>query len=255
MRLRSSSLSIVALVVLALLAAGLSLAALTRGSSVSATPIRSTTAGSEASSAPTTASPSDSESGSSPSPVPTASPTETSGAAHAGLKAVVIGDTYSTQGDEDAWVEAATKNLQWELTNLASPGRGYLAKPRECSFEPCGTFAQSIERIAEDSPDVVITFGGTADGDQDLRGAAATYFKDLRAALPDAKLVAIAPITTDDEWPYYLTMHASSIRAAVEAVDGTFINSSRIGLGDGEQLSEESQQELADLVVAALRNE
>ncbi|MGO1383676.1 MAG: hypothetical protein ACTHU1_02640 [Arachnia sp.] len=106
--------------------------------------------------------------------------------------------------------------------------------------------------VAED-PDVVVTFGGIADGDQDLSDAAGQYFAALRAALPDAELIAISPVTSEEPAPYFLNLHDQTIRAAVEAVGGTFIDVERPGVGDGEQLSAESQGEIADAIIAALQ--
>ncbi len=184
---------------------------------------------------------------------PPATPTKAESPSTDATTLLVVGDRYSLADAPGSWVDAAAGELGWEVINFASPQRGYLSDPADCDVKPCSSFTGTVDAIAAKRPDIVVTFGGTADGDQDLREAAATYFEDLRTALPDAKLVAVAPITTDDEWPYYLTMHARSIRAAVEAVDGTFIDSKRIGLGDGEELSEESQRELAKVIIEALR--
>ncbi|MDO5677046.1 MAG: SGNH/GDSL hydrolase family protein [Propionibacteriaceae bacterium] len=168
------------------------------------------------------------------------------------MKAVVIGDRYSMGDGGQTWVNLIATDLGWEITNLASQGRGYIVRPDSCHFDPCATFEGSIGAVTAAKPDLVVTFGGTADGDQDLRGASAYYFEALRDALPDARLVGISPITTNDEWPHYLTMHANSVKAAVEAVDGIFVDARRVGLGDGETLSAESQQKIADAVIAAL---
>ncbi|MHA6512276.1 hypothetical protein [Tessaracoccus sp. Z1128] len=107
--------------------------------------------------------------------------------------------------------------------------------------------------IAEAEPDVVVTFGGTSDGDYSLADPATKYFDALRQALPDAELVAISPVTTEGSVPYFLTLHGRTIRAAVEAVDGTFVNVGQPGAGDGETLSGEAQAEIAQKVVDQLQ--
>ena len=70
--------------------------------------------------------------------------------------------------------------------------------------------------------------------------------------MPTAKLVAISPVTTDAQAPYWLTMHAQSVQAGVEAVGGVFVNVGQPGLGNGEVLSAEAQAEIARQVVARL---
>lgn len=167
---------------------------------------------------------------------------------------VVIGDSFSVGEPSETWVGTAAEELGWgRVINLSSPGRGYLTAPRSCDFEPCAEFAGSLGLIAEREPDIVVTFGGTADGDYSLADAAAEYFNELRKALPEAELVAISPITTDESAPYFLTLHGRTIRAGTEAVDGTFVDLGQPGLGDGDELSAEAHTEIAAQIVARLR--
>lgn len=261
-----SKLSIIGLVVLAVLAVALSAAALLSTRTVPAEPAPSGAplapdSSSETPSADPTPSPTP-EPSSEPtseapeeepttSDTPSSEPTEPESPATSGNTVVVIGDSFSL-GD-DAWVSTAAEELGWgDVVNLASPGRGYLTAPRSCDFEPCARFGGSVDLIAEGQPELVVTFGGTADGDYALDDAPSDYFAALREALPDAELVAINPVTGDSPAPYWLTLHAQNIRAAVEAVDGTFINVGQPGAGDGDTLTAETQNEIARAVVEAL---
>lgn len=261
-------LSVIGLVVLAVLAVGLSAAALLSTRTVPAEPATNGTtaapgvsptstpseeptseppASEEPSDAPTSEEPVEEPASEEPSPEP--SKAESSDAA--GSTVVVIGDSYSL-GD-DSWVATAAAELGWgEVVNLSSPGRGFLTNPRSCDFEPCARFGGTVDAIAGVNPDLVVTFGGTADGDYALDDAPSNYFRALREALPDAELVALNPITGDSTAPYWLTLHAQNIRAAVEAVDGTFINIGQPGTGDGDTLTAETQGEIAQAVVDAL---
>lgn len=257
-------LSVIGLVVLAVLAVGLSAAALLSTRTVPAEPAPNNGASpapsnpaSEAASddpsveptseAPATEEPSEEPTSEAPSPEPTESETPATG----GNTVVVIGDSYSL-GD-DSWVATAAAELGWgEVVNLSSPGRGFLTNPRNCDFEPCARFGGTVDAIAGANPDLVVTFGGTADGDYALDDAPSNYFGALREALPDAELVALNPITGDSTAPYWLTLHAQNIRAAVEAVDGTFVNIGQPGTGDGDTLTADTQGEIAQAVVDAL---
>lgn len=167
--------------------------------------------------------------------------------------AVIIGDRYSAADAPDLWAEKAGEAIGWEsMVNLSATGRGYIQKPDACEMSECANFRGSIDAIAEAGPDVVITFGGTADGDYDLSDAATQYYTALREALPDAELVAVSPVTTESEAAYWLTMHNRTIRSAVEAVGGTFIDVGQPGLGDGDQLSAEAQGEVAQAIIDEL---
>lgn len=166
---------------------------------------------------------------------------------------MVIGDSYSVGAPEETWVGTAAQALAWgEVVNLSSPGRGYVANPRSCDFEPCGTFEASIPAILEAQPTIVITFGGTADGDYGLAEATSSYYEALREALPEAELIAISPVTTEDTADYWLTLHNRTITAGVEAVDGTFIDVGQPGLGDGDELSPEAQAAIAEAITGEL---
>lgn len=249
------AMSAAGLVVLGLIAFALSAVALTRFRGQDAAPAPTTAA--SPSTSPSSPSPTASAPASSPVPVASPSPTlaaSTSAPAQSGPVVVVIGDSFSVGEPSDTWVGTAAEELGWgPVTNLSSPGRGYLTAPRSCDFETCANFEGSIGLIADVDPDVIVTFGGTADGDYSLADAAADYFEELRQAAPEAELVALSPITTDDSAPYFLTLHGRTIRSGVEAADGTFVDLGQPGLGDGETLSADAHAEIARLVIEQLQ--
>lgn len=245
----AGTLSVVGLIVLGLVALILSALALTRFGGVEAAPAPSSTpVGGSAT--PSAVDSSDPEPSASPSPSPEPSASASAGA---GPTVVIIGDSNSVGDEADTWVGTAADELGWgDVVNLSAPGRGYLSVPRSCDAGPCATFIDSIAAIVEAGPDVVVTFGGTADGDYSLAEPAAAYFEALREELPDADLIAINPVTTEDTAEYWLTLHGRTIRAGVEAVDGTFVDVGQPGVGDGETLSSEAQADIAQQVVDQL---
>lgn len=252
-----SKLSAIGLILLGLTAVVLSALALTRFRPVEAAPAPQPSrpvASSAASSTAAAPSPSVVPSSSAPVASPSPSVTISSPAPATGPAVVVLGDSFSLGEPSDTWVGTAAEELGWgPVTNLSSAGRGYITVPRSCDFEPCATFAGTISAIAETEPDIVVTFGGTADGDYSLAEPAAEYFAALREALPGAELVALSPVTTEDPAPYFLTLHSRTIRAGVEAVDGTFVDLGQPGAGDGDTLSGEAHAEIAQLVVDQLQ--
>ena len=249
------TLSVLGLFLLGLLAVVLSTLALTRFRTVEAAPAPSTTLSSAAAAPSGSVEPSASTPAVSASPsVAPSSPAPSSTAPVTGATVVVVGDSYSLGEPSDTWVGTAAEELAWgTVINLSSPGRGFITAPRSCEFEPCDMFVGTVSTIAEAEPDVVVTFGGNADGDYSLADAAAEYFAALRQALPEAELVAISPVTTEDPPPYFLTLHARTIRAGVEGVDGTFVNVGQPGVGDGDTLSGEAEAEIARRVIDQLK--
>jgi len=229
-------LSILGLILLAVVAAVLSGAALFqhRGSASASATARPTPTASE------TIPAGDATAGANPGlAAPTAAPT-----------VVIMGDSFSVGDPSATWVGPASQELRWgRVVNLSAPGRGFIRGPRACDVEICANFEGSLALIARESPDIVVTFGGTADGDYSLDPAAPSYFAALRKALPDATLVAVSPVTGDKQAGYWLTLHKRAITAGVTAVGGTMIDVGQPGLGDGRDLSARAQAEIARVVV------
>lgn len=243
----------VGLIALAGIAGGLSAAALLQNRTAvpaPADPAALVTAQAEVS----TAAPRVTKSAAAPSVTPTAAPSPS--ATKALKTVVVIGDSFSLGDEDELWIGTAGSELGWgEVTNLSSPGRGYVRTPRSCDLSVCDNFGGSISLIAESEPDVVVTFGGIADRYSDLSAPATEYFAALREALPDAELVALSPITGDSTVSTRFEEQAAVIKAAVEDVDGHFVDLGQPGVGDGDQLKRSTQREIGDLVVAALKGE
>ncbi len=243
-------LSAIGLVALALVAGGLSAAALLQSNPIAATPAPVYTS---AITAPTS-SPITQETV--PSSALSSSPESTlddSIPPHNASKVVIIGDVYSDISAPNLWTLTVAEELEWSpVVNISDPGRGYVRAPSSCDIYACSNFRGTISTVAEHNPDIVVTFGGTADGDNDLSTAASEYFAALREALPAAELIAISPVTSEDEVPYFLRLHDQTISAAVEAVDGIFIDVGQPGVGDGEQLSAEAQDEVAQAIIEEL---
>lgn len=170
-----------------------------------------------------------------------------------GPMVVILGDGITVGDGSVGWVPRATEALGWvEVVNLSNPGAGYLALPRECGSSPCAAFTELAANVVDLEPDMVVVFGGTADGDNDIRSAASRVFTTLRQGLPDADLVGIAPVTTEEPAPYWLTMHARSVESATNAVDGQFIDLGRTIDGEDDLPSTEAVRALAEAIVQEL---
>lgn len=171
------------------------------------------------------------------------------------LTTVIVGDSNSIGDPAEIWLGPASEQLDWDsVVNLSAPGRGYFATPRECDDSPCAPFPGTVDAVVELEPDVVMIFGGVADGDVPLTATAAQYFADLREALPDAQIIAISPVYSAESVPAWGPLHRESIRAGVEAAGGTFVDVGQPALGDGETMSAESHAEVAQAVTENLQN-
>jgi lysophospholipase L1-like esterase len=81
----------------------------------------------------------------------------------------------------------------WRLQNFSDPGSGYLASGTQ------GPFASRVAAVVATSPDVVVLQGGANDeGRGDVAEAARDVIEQLRASLPQARLVLISPLGAPD---------------------------------------------------------
>lgn len=249
-RTSTTHLSAVALVVLALVAGGLSVLALMQNSTPTPMIVSSDATAMDTFTSSPAPQKSVTQSQFPPSPQSTLGDSNTT---LSDISVVVLGDSHSAPDTPSVWVNLAAAELEWtRMENISAQGRGYLAKPSTCNISVCSNFEGSIPAVVEQHPDVVVTFGGMADGDRDLSDTAMQYFAALRMALPDAALIAISPVTSGDDAPYFLRLHDQTIRAGVEAAGGTFIDVGRPGVGDGDQLSADAQNDIAQAVIAEL---
>lgn len=245
----------VGIVLLALLAAGLSIAALLQNRPVASrgVPVPASTPtmppSSIAAPVPTTSdSPAASPSASSTvSPSATSSPSATPSVTP--TKVVVVGDGSSRPG-EDSWVDRAAADLNWQVTNLSATGMGFTKVALRCP-DRCTTFAGTVPAIGDANPAVVVVFGGMADGDHPIGPEARAFFTALRRAVPKATVVALSPVMTKQGQLGWIRLHRNNVRAAVTAVDGRYVDLGQPALSSGG-LGAKAQEQIGRKVVSAL---
>ena len=238
--------AIVGLALLGLLAAGLSVAAFATGRSATSGDVNVQSTfdfSTKSEAAETVDTPEESQ---------TSEPIET--VVDDDIATVIVGDSNSLGEAATTWIGTTAEELEWgSVVNLSAPGRGYSVTPRECDDSPCAPFLGTVDAVAELEPDVVVTFGGVADGDVPITTVAAQYFSELRAALPEAQIVAISPVYSGEAVPDWAHLHRESIRAGVEAAGGTFVDAGQPSLGDGQGMSADAHAELAQTVIESLQ--
>lgn len=230
----------VSLILLALLAAGLSITALLQGRPTADTRAVPTSASWHP---PTpTLSPS-------ATPLPTERlPSATPSAALTDV--VIVGDATSLSGAHSSWVERTARALKWQVTNLSAPGMGFTKVASQCA-DRCTTFKGVIPAVADAKPDVVVVFGSMADGDYPIRPESREFFTALRKALPKTTIVALSPVMTKQGQLGWIRLHRNNIKAAVAAVDGRFIDVGQPVFRSGA-LSAKGQEQVSKRVVSAL---
>ena len=160
-------------------------------------------------------------------------PTETAAPV---VPVVAIGDSYSAgAGATDkanGFIYQLGRSQSWNLTNLARGGTGYVASITSnakvaCGLEYCPRYAEMVKDAAAANPGLVIVSGGRNDSTRaaaDEADAVAGFYKGLRAALPDTKIVALSPLWDAGTPPASLSGIASEVKAAVESVGGAYLD-------------------------------
>lgn len=206
MKLGGSALKLVGLVVLAVLAVGVAVFAITRP--VAPPPVSDQVSNYTA-------------------PVETAAPV---------VQVAVIGDSYAVgtgAGDPlQGWVKKLGRNQTWNVTNVARGGTGYTKTVttdavKACGLAYCPSYPEMISEAAAANPSLVIVSGGRNDSkvpDEEEAEAIQSFYDRLRASLPAAKIVALNPWWDSTPAPASIGTIAATVKAAVESVGGTYID-------------------------------
>lgn len=163
---------------------------------------------------------------SSSSRAPTSAPVSASGSA--ATPPVIAQPVVAFLGDD--WTAGAgaskkskrfttivSKDLGLDERNFGTVGSGYAAG---------GPYADRISEVAAAHPSVVVVSGGRNDyaDSGSASDGARKLFKDLRKALPNAVLIAIAPMWGDSDLPPGLATLSQAVKGAVRAVNGTYLD-------------------------------
>jgi acyl-CoA thioesterase I len=154
------------------------------------------------------------------------SATTGSSSAGPGEKVVAfLGDEWTAGAGSSAkasrFASLLSNRLGFTQRNFGTDGAGY------------GTGADgydsSVAKVVAAHPDVVVVSGGRNDLSpaHDLTATAAEVdrvFADLRAGLPNAQLIAVAPFWGDSDLPQALVTLGHEVKAAVAAVHGTYLD-------------------------------
>jgi acyl-CoA thioesterase I len=141
-----------------------------------------------------------------------------------GQTVVAIGDSIMDgHGLDDAqsWPEVVARTHGWNLTDLAADGDGFVTPGNDGT-----TFADQVTKAIKLHPSMVILSGSSNDLGKDetqVEAAITAAIAKLRAALPDAAIVAASPVWREDAFPAQLTQIANAVAHAVRAAGGTVL--------------------------------
>ncbi|MGX5714857.1 SGNH/GDSL hydrolase family protein [Arthrobacter sp. MAHUQ-56] len=182
-----------------------------------------------------------------------------------------IGDSY-TQGvgasaKGTRWAEQVAASLGMYAENLGRGGTGYVtvAGKNGCGLDVCPNYLQMVPQVIKIKPTTVVVAGGQNDfqafakDSASVTAAVENTFTDLRAALPNTKIVAVGPSTP---WTVDASVVAFdlAVQRAARKVDATYVSliepnviTKDVILKDGAHVNDVGHKALAERVLTAFR--
>jgi acyl-CoA thioesterase I len=114
-----------------------------------------------------------------------------------------------------------SRHLGLQERNFGADGSGY------AKSGPDGPYSSRLAALVATHPAIVVVAGGRNDVHDDPATAGARIdelFRTLRTQLPDATLVALAPMWGDSDKPAALLAIATQVEDAVTAAGGTYLD-------------------------------
>jgi len=167
-------------------------------------------------------------------------------------KVVAIGDSYSAGTGASSpslgWVSIMSRTRDWNVTNLARGGTGYVSSVQvnaqnACGLDYCPSYPEMIADAVKISPQVVVVAGGRNDAKvqpSDEAAAIHDFYSQLHAALPQATIVALNPWWDDAGAPASLELMKAAVADAAAAAGGKFVDSGQPLDGKPELLTTDS---------------
>ena len=124
------------------------------------------------------------------------------------------------------WTSLVAADLGWTEKNFGFGGTGYSTGGTLAGGAP---YTARIAALAATAPSIVIVAGGRFDiespnGPTKIKAGVTATFTALRAALPNATIIAESPLWPLTKTPATLALVATDVKAAVAAVHGRYLD-------------------------------
>lgn len=183
-----------------------------------------------------------------PSATPTASAAPAPASVGAHQVVVTIGDSIMAAyglDDDEGWPELLATGTSSKLVNLACSGAGFIAVG-SCGSDYAGLIPQAVQA----RPTLVIVQSSSNDmgqSDAAIDRATSTTLAALRAALPDATIVALSTVWNEESSPpAEVASSSAAIQHAVLAQRGIYVDLGQPLEGHAEWMQSDDVHPTAD---------
>lgn len=140
-----------------------------------------------------------------------------------------LGDSYTVgaraSSENTRWSSLVSKELGWSERNFGIADTGYLVEGSMANGAP---YADRIPAVAEAKPEIVVVSGGLNDmfsSTADIVASINATYAELRAALPDARIIAVSPLWTAVEpVPEQMSALNDAVREAAASVNAEYVD-------------------------------
>jgi hypothetical protein len=124
------------------------------------------------------------------------------------------------------WTSLVAADLGWTEKNFGFGGTGYSTGG---TLAGGGPYTARIAALAATAPSIVVVAGGRFDiespnGPTRIKAGVTATFTALRAALPNATIIAESPLWPLTKTPATLALVATDVKAAIAAVHGRYLD-------------------------------
>lgn len=184
-------------------------------------------------------------------------PPQTSVASVERPEAAFVGDDYVEGAGATTparrWSTLVADQEGLKELNFGQSGTGYVNPGEQVGESP---LSRRVDAVIASRPDVVVVSAGMNDVEdrytrREIRSAVNRAFRRLRAGLPDARIVAVAPLYPDSNPPRKVALIARFVRSAARRVDAEFVQTGpwlddlALRLADDEHLNDAGYRMLA----------
>lgn len=162
------------------------------------------------------------------SPTPTSTPSPTLDTIPEPSVVAFLGDSYVAElegvASEPPWTTLLAQANHWVEVNFGAPETGFAT-----ASEAGSPYVDRVAEVVASDPAIVFVVGGRFDFAGSSSPSAVSVairqtFDSLREGLPNAKIIALAPIWEDDKPPARLVIIGSEVMAAVHSIGGSYID-------------------------------
>ena len=134
-----------------------------------------------------------------------------------------VGASLPSDQVNNRWPTLVSQSLGWREVNAGCDGSGYTRIGIDCST----TYRESVDRVLDEDPDVIVVSGGISDLGAtlgEIEAAVHGTFVTLRDTFPDATIYAVGAVAVDPTTTHSVTDLNRIVAEQSAKVDAVYVD-------------------------------